>query len=153
MFWVTRIFELLSATKKLNDAKPHVMNALSGLTVVLLLAIFGALLAALMLTAMLCLVYWQIIMAGGTVIVAALVTAIMTLAILLTALLGASAAFRRTRSAVDHVVHSQAPIVAPVVNKVTDVAGAFWSGLRAAQRTPHGALREPKEKKASRAHR
>ena len=41
MFWVTRIFELLSATKKLNDSKAYIMSAVSNLIVALLLGMFG----------------------------------------------------------------------------------------------------------------
>lgn len=146
MFWVTRIFELLSATKKLNDAKPHVMTAVGNLTMLMLLSIFGALLAAFMLSALLCLIYLQIIAAGGTVLISALITAALTLAILLTAGLCASAAFRRTQVAVEHAFHSQAPIFAPVVNKLSDVAGAFISGLR----TSHGIAHGPDKKRKRR---
>ncbi|MFT4074534.1 MAG: hypothetical protein QM647_03315 [Asticcacaulis sp.] len=148
MFWVTRIFELLSATKKLNDAKPHVMTAVGSLTVVMLLTVFGALLAALMLSALLCLIYLQIVSAGGTVLISALITAALTSAILLAAGLWATAAFRRTQVAVERAFHSQAPIVAPVVNKVSDVAGAFISGLRTSRSNTHGPDKGRKKRQA-----
>jgi hypothetical protein len=145
MFWVTRIFELFSVTKKLNDSKLYVMSAVSSLTVAVVLGIFAALLSAVMIAGLLCLIYWQIVLAGGTVLMAALITAAITCAILLPAALWASAAFGRVRADVDRIFHIQAPIVAPVVNKVGDVAGAFLSGLRTSG-VPHTAALKKAER-------
>ncbi len=130
MFWVTRIFELLSATKKLNDSKAHIMSAVSNLMLVLLLGMFGIFLSAIMIGGLLYLIYIQLILAGLSVLVAALCTAALTLAILAVAGLWASAIFYRVRADIEQIFHSQAPIVAPVITKVSDVAGSFFSGLR-----------------------
>jgi len=130
MFWVTRIFELLSATKKLNDSKAYIMSAVSNLIVVLLLGMFGIFLSALMIGGLLYLIYAQLVVAGVGVLVAALCTATLTLAILGVAGLWASALFGRVHGDIEQIFRMQAPIVAPVINKVSDVAGSFWSGLR-----------------------
>lgn len=134
MFWVSRIFELLSATKRLNDSKPHIMTAASNLALALLLGLFGIMLAALMTGGLLYLAYLQLVLAGAGVPAALLCTAALTLVILAAAGLGASAAFRRVRGDVEQIFHSQSPIVAPVVNRVGNVANAFLTGLR----TPRG---------------
>jgi succinate-acetate transporter protein len=130
MFWVTRIFELLSATKKLNDSKTHIMSAVSNLMLVLLLSMFGIFLSAIMMGGLLYLIYLQLVLSGFSVLVAMLCTAALTLAILAVAGLWASAMFGRVRADVEQVFHSQSPIVAPVINKVSNVAGSFLSGLR-----------------------
>ena len=130
MFWVTRIFELLSATKKLNDSKTHIMNAVSNLMLALIMGMFGIFLAAIMTGGLLYLIYIQLVLSGFTVLVATLCTATLTLAILTVAGLWASAIFGRVRADIEQVFHSQSPIVAPVINKVSNVAGSFLSGLR-----------------------
>ena len=140
MFWVTRIFELLSATKKLNDSKAHVMNAVSGLMLVLLLGMFGTFLSALMISGLLYLIHTQLILAGASVLAATLGTTALALAILAAAGLWASAIFGRVRADIEQIFHSQSPIVAPVINKVSDVAGSFFSGLRTSRgKSPKGA--------------
>ena len=136
MFWVTRIFELLSATKKLNDSKTHVMSAVSNLMLAALLGMFGIFLSALMITGLLYLIYLQLVAAGISVAAATLCTAALTLVILGAAWWGAIALFGRVRIEVEQIFHSQAPIVAPVINKVSDVAGAFLSGLRTSREKP-----------------
>lgn len=136
MFWVTRIFELLSATKKLNDSKTHVMSAVSNLMLAALLGLFGIFLSALMIAGLLYLIYLQIVAAGLSVTTAALSTTALTLVILAVAGWGAVALFGRVRIEVEQIFHSQAPIVAPVINKVGDVAGAFLSGLRTSRNKP-----------------
>jgi len=130
MFWVTRIFELLSATKKLNDSKTHIMSAVSHLIVVALLGLFGMCLSAIMIGGLLYLIYIQLVAAGAGVLIATLCTAALTLAILGVAGLWASAVFGRAQNDIERIFQSQAPIVAPVINKVGDVAGSFLSGLR-----------------------
>lgn len=130
MFWVTRIFELLSATKKLKDSKTHVMSALSHLMLVLLLGMFGIFLSAIMTGGLLYLIYLQLILAGASVLVATLCTVALTLAILAVVGLWASAVFGRARADIEQVFHSQSPIVAPAINKVSSIAGSFLSGLR-----------------------
>lgn len=130
MFWVTRIFDLLSATKKLNDSKTHVMSAVSNLMLATLMGLFGIILSALMIAGLLYLIYLQLVVAGVGVVVAMLCTAALTLVILGASGWAAAVLFGRVRSDVEQIFQSQAPIVAPVINKVGDVAGAFWSGLR-----------------------
>ena len=136
MFWVTRIFELLSATKKLNDSKTHVMSAVSNLMLAALLGLFGIFLSALMIAGLLYLIYLQIVAAGLSVTAAALSTTALTLVILAVTGWGAAKLFGRVRIEVEQIFHSQAPIVAPVINKVGDVAGAFLSGLRTSRNKP-----------------
>ncbi|MCR6659449.1 MAG: hypothetical protein NVV72_08905 [Asticcacaulis sp.] len=136
MFWVTRIFELLSATKNLNDSKTHVMSAVSNLMLAALLGLFGIFLSALMIAGLLYLIYLQIVAAGLSVMTAALSTTALTLVILAVAGWGAAALFGRVRSDIEQIFHSQTPIVAPVINKVGDVAGAFLSGLRTSRNKP-----------------
>ncbi|HTM81152.1 hypothetical protein [Asticcacaulis sp.] len=130
MFWVTRIFELLSATKKLNDSKAHVMSAVSNLMVALLLGMFGIFLSAIMIGGLLYLIYLQLVLSGFSVLAATLCTAALTLAILAVAALWAAAVFGRVRADVEQIFHSQSPIIAPVITKVSNVAGSFLSGLR-----------------------
>ena len=130
MFWVTRIFELLSATKKLNDSKAHVMSAVSNLMLVLLLGMFGIFLAAIMIGGGLYLIYIQLVLSGLGVLTATLCTAVLTLVILAAVGLWAAAMFGRVRADVEQVFHSQSPIVAPVITKVSNVADSFLSGLR-----------------------
>jgi hypothetical protein len=130
MFWVTRILELLSATKKLNDSKTHIMSAVSNLIVMLLLGMFGMFLSAIMIGGLLYLIYIQLVVAGAGILVATLCTAALTLVILGVAGLWASALLGRVHTDIEQIFHSQAPIVAPVINKVSDVAGSFFSGLR-----------------------
>jgi len=144
MFWVSRIFELLSATKKLNASKAHVMNAVSGLTVVLLLGVFGTFLSALMIGGLLWLIYTQMILAGVSVVMAALGTAALTLAVLAAIGLIASALFGRVREDVESIFRSQAPMVAPVIDKMSNMAESFFNGLR----TSHGV--PPKSDKSRR---
>ncbi len=133
MFWVTRIFELLSATKKLNDSKTYIMSAASSLIVVLLLGMFGIFLSAIMIGGLLYLIYLQLVLAGSSVILAALCTSALTLAILGVTGVWASTLFGRIHTDIEQIFHAQAPIVAPVINKVSDVAGSFLSGLRTAR--------------------
>ncbi|MDV6332248.1 hypothetical protein [Asticcacaulis sp. 201] len=130
MFWVSRIFELLSATKKLNTAKAHVMSAVSGLTLVLLLGIFGTFLSALMIGGLLWLIYMQLIAANLDVLPSCAVIAALTLVILGVAAAVAARIFNRVRSDVEQIFHSQAPMVAPVIDKATNMVGAFVQGLR-----------------------
>jgi len=130
MFWVTRIFELWSATKKLNDSKTYIMSVVSNLIVVLLLGMFGIFLSALMIGGLLYLIYTQLVVAGVGILVATLCTAALTLAILGAAGLWASALLGHVHDDIEQIFRSQAPIVAPVINKISDVAGSFWSGLR-----------------------
>jgi hypothetical protein len=139
MFWVTRIFELLSATKKLNDSKAHVMNAVSNLMLVLLLGMFGIFLSAIMIGGGLYLVFVQLVLSGLGVLAAALCTAVLTLVILAVTGLWASAMFGRVRADIEEIFHSQAPIVAPVITRVSNVAGSFLSGLRTARNKPQKA--------------
>ena len=136
MFWVTRIFELLSATKKLNASKTHVMSAVSNLMLAALLGLFGIFLSALMIAGLLYLIYVQLVAVGISVAAATLSTAALTLVILAVAGWGAATLFGRVRSDVEQIFQSQAPIVAPVINKVGDVAGAFLSGLRTSRNKP-----------------
>ena len=146
MFWVSRIFELLSATKKLNTAKAHVMSAASGLTLVLLLGIFGTFLSALVIGGLLWLIYAQLIAANLDVLPSCAVIAALTLVILGVAATVAMRIFNRVRSDVEQIFHSQAPMAAPVIDKATNMVGAFVQGLR----TSHGVSPRDKTKGAPR---
>lgn len=106
------------------------MSAVSHLIVVALLGLFGMCLSAIMIGGLLYLIYIQLVAAGAGVLIAALCTAALTLAILAVAGLWASAVFGRAQNDIERIFQSQAPIVAPVINKVGDVAGSFLSGLR-----------------------
>ncbi len=135
MFWVSRIFELLSATKKLNASKAYLMNAVSGFTAVILLGVFGTFLFALMTGLLLWLAYAQMLVAGASVLMACLITAALTIVILAITAVIATRIFGQVRESVEHIFHSQSPIVAPVVDRVTNIASSFVNGLR----TSHGA--------------
>lgn len=130
MFWVSRIFELLSATKKLNASKAYLMNAVSGLMAVILLGVFGTFLFAFMIGLLLWLLYSQMLVAGLSVLMACLGTAALTLVILAITAVVAARVFRQVRADVELIFHSQSPIVAPVVDRVTHAASAFMNGLR-----------------------
>ena len=130
MFWVTRIYELLSATKRLNDSKTHIMSAASSLILILFLGVFGTVLSALIIAGFLLLTYLQLVTAGAGILVAAISTGAIGAAILIITVLWAAALLRQLRQNIEQIFQSQAPIVAPVINKVSNVAGSFFSGLR-----------------------
>ncbi|CAL4866373.1 hypothetical protein MMA231_00613 [Asticcacaulis sp. MM231] len=134
MFWISRVFELLSATKKLNASKAYLMNVVSGLVVVMLLGVFGTFLFALMTGLLLWLTYTQMLIAGAGVLWACLGTAALTFIILSIAATIATRIFGQVREGVELIFRSQSPIVAPVVDRVTNVASSFLNGLR----TSHG---------------
>ena len=134
MFWISRIFELLSATKKLNASKAYLMSVVSGLVVVILLGVFGTFLFALMTGLLLWLAYTQMLVAGASVLLACLGTAALTFVILGITVMIATRIFGQVRESVELIFHSQSPIVAPVVDRVTNVASSFFNGLR----TSHG---------------
>ena len=155
MFWVTRIFELLSATKKLNDSKTHIMSAATHLILLLLLGMFGILLSALMVSGLLYLIYAQLLLSGFSVVVAVLYTAGLTVAILAIIGLMAASALSRIHASVEDIFRSQSPIVAPVVNKVSNVASSFLAGLRTSHGVPHNAklIKSGDQKRVEKRHR
>ncbi|MBW8882765.1 MAG: hypothetical protein JF615_15495, partial [Asticcacaulis sp.] len=68
---IMRFVELLSASKRLKDSKPYVLRALSGLAVVILLGVFATVMAALMVAALLWLIYAQMLASGAEISTAA----------------------------------------------------------------------------------
>jgi hypothetical protein len=134
MLWISRFFELLSATKKLKASKAYLMSAASGMVIVMLLGVFGTFLFALMTGLLLWLTYTQMLAAGAGVLLSSLGIAAITLIILAIAAMIATRIFGRVRENVELIFQSQSPIVAPVVDRVTDVASSFLNGLR----TSHG---------------
>ncbi|MBW8882966.1 MAG: hypothetical protein JF615_16540, partial [Asticcacaulis sp.] len=65
MHALTRVLELFITNRKLTSAKPHVLNALAGLALVICLGVFATVLAALMVCALLWLGYAQMLNAGA----------------------------------------------------------------------------------------
>lgn len=130
MFVVQQLFELLSVNKKLNASKPHVLSALSGLAVVVLLGAFGSFLSAMMACAVLWLIYSGMITAGAALMTAALVTGGVTLILLAITVYAAFRVWANVRGEVERVFDAQKPILSPVVDTAGNVASAFLSGLR-----------------------
>jgi hypothetical protein len=75
------------------------------------------------------------LVAGASVLLACLGTAALTFIILGLTIMIATRIFGQVRESVELIFHSQSPIVAPVVDRVTNVASSFFNGLR----TSHGA--------------
>jgi hypothetical protein len=130
MFMVQQLFELLSVNKKLNASKPHVLSALSGLAVVILLGAFGSFLSAMMVCAVLWLLYSGMITAGAALMTAALVTGGVTLVLLAVTVYAALRVWASVRGEVERVFEAQKPMLSPVMDTAGNVANAFISGLR-----------------------
>jgi hypothetical protein len=124
---LTRFLELFITNRKLSSAKPHVLNALAGLALVIGLGVFATVFAALMVCAMLWLGYAQLLGAGADIATAGLIVAAVSLVLVVAAVLIALRAWRTVREEVLEVFRTQTPL-APV----TDTAGAFLDGLFAA---------------------
>jgi len=127
MHALTRVLELFLTNRKLTSAKPHVLNALAGLALVICLGVFATVLAALMVCALLWLGYAQMLNAGADIATAGLVVAITSLVLVAIAVFAALRIWKSVRDEVLLVFRSQTPL-APV----TDTAGAFLDGIFAA---------------------
>lgn len=130
MSMITRLIEMFIVNKKLTDSKPYVLSALAGLAVVISLGIFAVFMLAMMVSAVLWLIYGQLLVAGAAISTAALVTAGLTFVTLMMTAFVAFRTWRTVRGDVEEIFRQQRPVAAPVFDKVTDVAGSFVSGLR-----------------------
>ncbi len=127
---VMRLVELFAVNKRLNDTKPYVLRALSGLAIVILLGVFATVMAALLVAALLWLIYTQILAAGVQIATAALVTGALSL---ITIAIAAWAAFRVWSAVcadVERIFQSQTPVVNKVADGVGHIAESFVNGLR-----------------------
>lgn len=122
-----RLLELFIANRKLTSAKPHVLNALAGLTLVICLGVFATVLAALMVCALLWLGYAQMLAAGAAIATAAIVVGVTSLVLLAVAVIIALRIWKSVRAEALEAFRTQTPL-APV----TDTAGAFLDGIFAA---------------------
>jgi hypothetical protein len=127
MHALTRVLELFITNRKLSSAKPHVLNALAGLAVVICLSVFATVLAALMVCALLWLGYAQLLGAGADIATAGIVIAAATLVLVVAAVLVALRVWKTVREEVLEVFRTQTPL-----SPVTDTAGAFLDGIFAA---------------------
>lgn len=127
---VSRLVEMLVVNKKLTASKPYVLSALSGLAVVILLGVFGTFLLAMMVSAVLWLIYSQMLVAGAQISTAALVTAGLTVVTLAITAFAGFRVWSTVRHDVEEIFRQQRPLAAPVIDKVSDVAGSFFTGLR-----------------------
>ena len=131
---VMRLVELLSVNKRLKDTKPYVLRALSGLAVVIMLGVFATVMAALMVAALLWLIYAQMLAAGAEIATAAVVTGGLSL---VTIAVTAWAAFRvwsAVRADVERIFQSQTPVVGKMADGVGHVAESFLNGLKTGHR-------------------
>lgn len=129
MHALTRLLELFIANRKLTSAKPHVLNALAGLALVICLGVFATVLAALMTCALLWLGYAGMLGAGADIAVAGSVVAIVSVVLVAVAVFAALHIWKTVRAEVLEAFRTQTPL-APV----TDGAGAFLDGIFAAGR-------------------
>ena len=127
MHALTRVFELFITNRKLSSAKPHVLNALAGLAVVMCLSVFATVFAALMVCALLWLGYAQLLGAGTDIATAGIIVAAASLILVVAAALIALRNWKTVRQEVLEVFRTQTPL-APV----TDTAGAFLDVIFAA---------------------
>jgi len=130
MFMVKQLIELLSVNKRLNASKPHVLSALSGLAIVVLLGVFGVFLLAMMVSALLWLMYSGMIISGIALMTASLVTGGVTLVLLAITVLFTLRMWSKVRGDVEQVFDAQKPLLGPAVDKAGNVASAFFQGLR-----------------------
>ncbi len=130
MYWMTRLTELWLTHKKLSDSKSFVLKALSGLAIVIVLGVFGAVLLALMLSSALWLGYGSLLSAGAQITLAASVVGIVSALLLIVTLIAALRLWRDVQKDILLIFRSQTPLVGQVADRVGDVAGAFMSGLR-----------------------
>lgn len=129
MHALTRLLELFVTNRKLSSAKPHVLNALAGLAMVICLSIFATVLAALMVCALLWLGYAQMLGAGAGIATAGAIVAGAALVLVIVAIVIALRIWKTVHAEVLEVFRTQTPL-APV----TDTAGAFLDGIFAAGR-------------------
>jgi len=129
MHALTRFLELFITNRKLSSAKPHVLNALAGLAVVIWLSVFATVFAALMVCALLWLGYAQLLGAGADIATAGLIVAAVSLVLVVAAVAIALRVWKTVRQEVLEVFRTQTPL-APV----TDTAGAFLDGIFAGKR-------------------
>lgn len=129
MHALTRFLELFITNRKLSSARPHVLNALAGLALVICLGIFATVMAALMLCALLWLGYAGLLGAGAGIATAAIIVAAISLVVVTVAVavVVALSIWRTVHAEVVEVFRTQTPL-APV----TDTAGAFLDGIFAA---------------------
>lgn len=142
MLLLTRLIELLFANRRLKTSKPYVFSALTGFAVLALLGIFGALLLALTAAGGLWLAYTQMLAAGLSVAIAALLTLVIVACLLVLVSAIAVRAWTSVQADIGHIFESQTPnpiphltpLVTPVLDKtvgaVGRVAGAFRRGLK-----------------------
>ena len=124
MHALTRFLELFITNRKLSSAKPHVLNALAGLALVVCLGVFATVFCALMVCSLLWLGYAQLLAAGAAIATAGLIVAAASLVLVVAAVLIALHAWKSVREEVVEVFRTQTPL-APV----TDTAGAFLDGI------------------------
>ncbi|EGF91528.1 hypothetical protein ABI_29450 [Asticcacaulis biprosthecium C19] len=125
-----RLLDLLSASHKLKDSKPYVMRALAGMAVFLMLSVFATLMTALLFASLLWLIYAEMLAAGvGSAFAGTLVAGLGLITIGLTAF-AALRTWAAVRTDIDLVFNAQTPVVSKVADRVSNIAGAFISGLR-----------------------
>jgi len=127
MHALTRFLELFITNRKLSSAKPHVLNALAGLALVVCLGVFATVLAALMVCALLWLGYAGMLGLGANIATAGIIIAATSLVLGGAAVLIALRTWRTVRAEVLEIFRTQTPL-APV----TDTASAFLDGIFAA---------------------
>lgn len=124
MHALTRILELLVTNRKLSSAKPHVLNALAGLAVVICLGVFATVLAALILSAVLWLGYAQMLALGAQIATAGLVIGGFAAVVFVVTISIALRIWQAVRAEVVQVFDTQTPL-----KPVTNVANAFVDGI------------------------
>ncbi len=129
MHVLTRFLELFLTNRKLSSARPHVLNALAGLAIVVCLSVFATVLAALMVCALLWLGYAQLLGAGAGIAMAGTIVAAVSLVLVAVAVIIALRVWKSVHEEVLEVFRTQTPL-APV----TDTAGAFLDGIFAGRR-------------------
>ncbi len=126
---LARLLELFIVNRKLASARPHVLNALAGLALVICLGVFATVLAALMVCALLWLGYAQMLAAGADIATGAIAVTVTALVLLVAAVVIALRIWKTVRAEILEAFRTQTPL-APV----TDTAGAFLDGIFAAGR-------------------
>jgi hypothetical protein len=122
---LVRILDLLSANKNLSSAAPYLLKILSSLAFMLLLGVFGMVMAAMLAGFLLWLAYAEIILLGGTTALAFAITGVVTALILGIIALLVRRLWRAICIDTAHVLYDQTP----PIGHVSHITGAFMNGL------------------------
>ncbi|ESQ77729.1 hypothetical protein [Asticcacaulis sp. AC402] len=130
---IMRLMELVSDSHRLKNSKPYVLRALAGMAVFVMLGVFAAVMAALLVASLLWLIYAQMLEAGAAISTAGPVAGGLALVTIGLTTFAALRTWAAVRADIDLVFHAQTPVVSKVADRVGRVADSFVSGLRGRQ--------------------